>query len=53
MDQLRKVYQRAIQIPLDNVEQLWQEYERFENGLNHVLVRLPLLSSRFARVTDP
>ncbi|VDB95403.1 unnamed protein product [Peniophora sp. CBMAI 1063] len=39
MDQLRKVYQRAVQIPLDNVEQLWQEYERFENGLNHVLAK--------------
>ncbi|KZV73632.1 Suf-domain-containing protein [Peniophora sp. CONT] len=39
MDQLRKVYQRAVQIPLENVEQLWQEYERFENGLNHVLAK--------------
>lgn len=33
-DQLRKVYQRAVIIPLNNVEFLWREYNAFENGIN-------------------
>jgi hypothetical protein len=39
MDQLRKVYHRAVQIPLVNVERLWTELEAFENGLNRIVVR--------------
>ncbi|KIY44838.1 TPR-like protein [Fistulina hepatica ATCC 64428] len=39
MDALRKVYQRAIQIPLSNVERLYQEYEDFENGLNKITAK--------------
>lgn len=39
MDALRKIYQRAVQIPLDNVEILWKDYEAFENGLNRITVR--------------
>jgi len=38
MDALRKAYHRAVQIPLDNVEKLWQELETFENGLNKITV---------------
>lgn len=38
MDVLRKVYHRAVQIPLENVETLWKEYEAFENGLNKITV---------------
>ena len=39
MDALRKVYHRAVQIPLENVEVLWKDYEAFENGLNKITVR--------------
>lgn len=45
MDALRKAYQRAVIIPLDNVEQIWQEYNQFENNLNKMTVSflLPIL----------
>lgn len=33
-DQLRKAYQRAVVIPLNNVEFLWREYNAFENTIN-------------------
>ncbi|KAF8075815.1 hypothetical protein FPV67DRAFT_1469355 [Lyophyllum atratum] len=39
MDALRKVYHRAVQIPLDNVEGLWQELEAFENSLNRITAK--------------
>lgn len=39
MDALRKAYQRAVQIPLNNVEQIWQEYNQFENSMNKMTVR--------------
>lgn len=39
MDALRKIYHRAVQIPLENVEILWKEYETFENSLNKITVR--------------
>lgn len=48
MDALRKVYHRAVQIPLENVEGLWKEYEAFENALNKITVR-PLSCSRTQR----
>lgn len=35
---LRKVYQRAILTPTHHVEQLWKEYENFENSVNRQLV---------------
>lgn len=38
MDALRKVYHRAVQIPLDNVEKIWQELEAFETNLNKITV---------------
>lgn len=38
MDALRKVYHRAVQIPLENVERLWSELETFENSLNKITV---------------
>lgn len=40
MDALRKAYQRAVCIPLNNVEQIWQDYNLFENNLNKMTVRL-------------
>ncbi|KAL5512152.1 hypothetical protein ACEPAG_3673 [Sanghuangporus baumii] len=39
MDQLRKIYQRAVQIPLENVETLWKDYEAFESGLNKITAK--------------
>lgn len=42
MDALRKVYHRAVQIPLENVEKLWSELETFENSLNKITVRFTL-----------
>lgn len=39
MDLLRKAYHRAVQIPLENVEQLWSELEAFEIGLNRTIAK--------------
>ncbi|KAH7881852.1 hypothetical protein F5I97DRAFT_1818069 [Phlebopus sp. FC_14] len=39
MDALRKVYHRAVQIPLENVEKLWSELEAFENNLNKITAK--------------
>jgi cleavage stimulation factor subunit 3 len=38
-DQLRRTYQRAVATPLSNVEQLWREYDLFENTANQATVR--------------
>lgn len=38
-DQLRRVYQRAVVTPLQNVEQLWREYDAFENGISRQTAR--------------
>lgn len=40
MDALRKVYHRAVQIPLENVEALWRDLDGFETGLNKITVTL-------------
>lgn len=39
MDSLRKVYHKVLQIPVENIEQLWSDYESFEAGLNRITVR--------------
>lgn len=39
MDQLRKAYQRAICVPIANVNTLWKEYDQFEMGLNKLTGR--------------
>ncbi|GJN82859.1 CFIA complex component Rna14 [Purpureocillium lilacinum] len=39
MDQLRKAYQRAINVPMLTVNNLWKEYDQFEMGLNKVTGR--------------
>lgn len=38
MTSVRKVYQKAIVIPTHHVEQLWKEYESFENSVSRALV---------------
>jgi hypothetical protein len=37
-DAIRKVYHRAVAIPLMDVEQIWREYDGFENKLNKMTV---------------
>ncbi|KAM0792797.1 hypothetical protein ACM66B_002566 [Microbotryomycetes sp. NB124-2] len=39
MDALRKAYQRAVQVPLDNVEQIWQDYNQFENNMSKMTAK--------------
>ncbi|KAG8785345.1 mRNA 3'-end-processing protein rna14 [Serendipita sp. 397] len=39
MDLLRSVYRRAVQIPIDNLEQIWREWDSFENGLNKLTAK--------------
>lgn len=39
MDLVRKAYQRAICVPMQNVTTLWKEYDTFELGLNKMTVR--------------
>jgi cleavage stimulation factor subunit 3 len=36
---LRKVYHRAILTPTHHVEQLWKDYENFENTVNRQLAK--------------
>lgn len=43
MDAIRKAYQRAVQIPMDNVKRMWEEYQEFENNLNKITVSVPPL----------
>ncbi len=38
MDLLRKAYQRAICIPMANLNVFWKEYDQFELGLNKMTV---------------
>jgi cleavage stimulation factor subunit 3 len=36
---IRKVYQRAVQIPFRDVEEVWSDYEAFENKLDKTLAK--------------
>lgn len=46
MTAVRKAYQKAIVTPNHHVEQLWKDYENFENSVSRVLVTFnPLLIS--------
>ena len=38
MDSMRRAYQKAVTIPLNNVEHLWKEYDQWENSLNRLTV---------------
>lgn len=38
MTAVRKVYQKAIVTPTNHVEQLWRDYENFENSVSRALV---------------
>lgn len=39
MDTLRKIYQRAIAVPMNATLEIWREYDKFELGLNKATVR--------------
>ncbi|POW08646.1 hypothetical protein PSTT_07363 [Puccinia striiformis] len=39
MDSLRKLYQRAVCIPLDNIEQVWKEYDGFEHQMSKMTAK--------------
>ncbi|KAJ1501798.1 mRNA 3'-end-processing protein rna14 [Coelomomyces lativittatus] len=39
MEEIRKVYLKAIALPLFNVEQLWRDFDAFENGLNKLTAK--------------
>ena len=39
---IRQAYQQAVQIPLENVKRLWEEYQEFENKLDKITVCGPL-----------
>ncbi|WOK95921.1 cleavage stimulation factor subunit 77 [Canna indica] len=39
MTSVRKVYQRAIVTPTHHVEQLWKDYEQFENSVSRTLAK--------------
>ncbi|KAH6583187.1 hypothetical protein BASA60_001591 [Batrachochytrium salamandrivorans] len=39
MDQLRKIFHRAVHTPLLDVEQIWKEYDAFENNLSKLTAK--------------
>jgi cleavage stimulation factor subunit 3 len=39
MDLVRKAYRRAVKIPLENVQKLWENLEEFENKLNKITAK--------------
>lgn len=41
MDALRRTYQRAVVIPIQNLEAIWREWDSFEGSLNKVTVGNP------------
>lgn len=49
---VRKVYQKAIITPTHHIEQLWREYENFENSVSRQLVTFCLLIRTVLWVVD-
>ncbi|KAK0563174.1 mRNA 3'-end-processing protein rna14 [Tilletia horrida] len=39
MDDLRRVYHRALSIPLNNIELIWRDYDQWESSLNKVTAK--------------
>ncbi|XP_078152473.1 tetratricopeptide repeat (TPR)-like superfamily protein isoform X4 [Carex rostrata] len=39
MTSMRKVYQKAILIPMHHLDQLWRDYEMFENSVSRTLAK--------------
>lgn len=51
MDDMRRIFQRVVSIPVANVEQIWREYDQFENGLNRVTAKKFLAERSAAYMT--
>ncbi|KAJ3416192.1 hexokinase A [Chytridiales sp. JEL 0842] len=47
METIRKLYHRALVVPLNNIESLWKEYDSYENNLNKLTAK-KLLSEKSA-----
>jgi cleavage stimulation factor subunit 3 len=45
LDNLRKIYQKATSNPIYGVENIWRDYDTFENGLNRLTAK-KILSER-------
>lgn len=43
MTAVRKAYQKAIVTPTHHVEQLWKDYENFENSVSRQLVKFCMI----------
>ena len=39
MDQLRRIYQRAVSTPMNHIEAIWKEYDAYENSLNKLTAK--------------
>ncbi|ORX58833.1 Suf-domain-containing protein [Hesseltinella vesiculosa] len=39
MDSMRRAYTKAVSTPLNNVEQLWKDYDQWENNLNRLTAK--------------
>ena len=39
LDQVRRIYQRAVHTPLVDVELIWKDYDAFENGLSKLTAK--------------
>ena len=44
MDAIRKAYREAVQIPMENMKRLWDQYQEFESSLNKTTVCTGLLA---------
>lgn len=54
MTAVRKAYQKAILAPVHMVEQIWKEYESFENSVSRALVGcLPFHQSQSLGLKQP
>lgn len=51
MDDIRRTYQRAVSIPLANVEMIWREYDAYENSLNRITAKKFLADRSAAYMT--
>jgi len=38
MTNLRKIYHKVLSIPIPNIEQIWKDYDTFENTINKLAV---------------
>lgn len=51
MDNTRKIYHRALIVPMDGLEALWGSYDTYENGLNKLTAKKMLADKSPAYMT--